>query len=111
MTIMWGTYRFQGPSKYTRGIVKDAGGGVYAIMMISGSDKDKPLYKILYFGQTDVFATRLTKEHHKYSCFIKQSKELYRGLYFMTKSTEKQREKVETELIKKYRPVCNDVIP
>jgi len=111
MTIPWGAYQFQGPSKYTRGMVKDIGGGVYAIMIITKYDNDKPIYKIIYFGQTNDFATRLTEEHHKYSCFIKQSKELYRGLYFMANSTEEQREKIESELIKQYTPVCNEVIP
>ena len=111
MTIKWGKYQFQGPSKYDRGIVKDAGGGVYVIMIISGHDNGSPLYKVIYFGQTDNFAGRLTTSHSKYSCFTKQSKELYRGLNFMTDSTEEQRKKVESELIKQYKPVCNDAIP
>lgn len=111
MTITWGNYEFTGPSMYTRGI--EAGfGGVYAIMVIARYKNTKPRYRIIYFGQTHDFSERLTKNHHAYDCFKKESKkynsEIFRGLYFMEDSTEDQRKEVESELIQEFEPICNN---
>ncbi len=111
MTITLENYKFSGPFKYTRGI-KDGLSGVYAIMVITGQENGKSLYQLIYVGQTHDFAERLTENHHKYDCFKKQAKkhesEIYRGLYFMTDSSEEERIEVESKLIQKRNLICND---
>ena len=70
-------------------------------------------YKVTYFGQTNNFSERLTTNHENYDCFKEQANkytsEIYRELYFMLNSSEEERKKVESKLIKQYNPPCNNI--
>lgn len=81
---------------------------VYTIWTLT-STPDR--YNILYIGQTGQAQTRLDQNHHKYQCWQTHN---VNGLYVAflptpsVQYTESQRRQIETTLIQKYNPVCNN---
>jgi len=81
-------------------------GGVYRL----SCDEGKPEYRVFYVGKSDNLDRRL-KEHlspsepdecikkhlQKYTCYFR----------FIEIATEAERDRVEGEQIRKYRPECN----
>ena len=69
-------------------------------------------YTTLYVGQTGDFSTRgFVENHHKFDCWKEHTNSksgLHIGIYSMPNSTEDEREKVETGIIKQKNPPCND---
>ena len=61
-------------------------------------------YAILYVGQTEDIADRLSN-HHKEHCFRRNG---WTHILVHQESSERTRRLIEADLIQKYRPACND---
>ena len=108
MSITWGNYSFDGPYQIT-GWNPPYRSAVYAIMKKASEPNS---YTIIYFGESENLSERgFISSHHKYSCFIDEAgaeSNLYIGIYLMPNSTQEERQAVESKLVSKYNPACND---
>lgn len=83
---------------------------------ICNNEKTDPInrpetYTILYFGESGNLDDRGFSTHHKRQCWINHADSLanvYVGLHLMPASTEQERQLVESKLVSKYQPPCND---
>lgn len=110
MTITWGGIQFTGPHFLSSCNMPDSS-GLYAIMVKKDPTNKPSNYTIVYFGQTSNFEERVSTSHHKYDCWQEQTgsdNEIFYGLNVMPNSTDEEREELESQLIKKYNPICND---
>jgi hypothetical protein len=111
MTITWGNTRFDGPYSIT-GWNPPFRAAVYAIMVKSNPISKPATYSILYFGESSNLSERgFFRSHHKYQCFLQHANsesDLYIGIHLMPGSTLAQRQYVESNLIRQFRPPCND---
>ena len=85
------------------------GPGVYAILTVDPDVKPRP-FRVLYFGESEDIGSRATSTHESYSSWQREAGpngKLYRALYWMLESTQKQRQVVESTLIEAYTPPCN----
>ena len=75
-------------------------GAVYAVL------KQTPTghYSIIYLGQTSDLNKRF-ENHHKQDCFDQNGK-THLAVYPVP--TESRRFDIETDLLRSYKPVCND---
>jgi hypothetical protein len=82
--------------------------GIYAILVPNSDWRPRP-FGLLYVGESNFIANRLTKQHEKYSDWLRQanSKPLYYCHYATSLWTEKERKDAECALINHYRPQCN----
>lgn len=106
MTITWSKTEFNGPHSLSQ-CGMPTSSGLYAIMIQTVSNT----YKIVYFGESSNFNERVNLSHHKYDCWINQSgseNKIYFGLHVMPNSTPDQRRELESFLIQKFNPNCND---
>ena len=86
------------------------GAAVYVIMI-----KDDPgqqnMYTIIYSGESDNLSDReFYRLHPKFKCWLKRAgseDNLYICIHEMPYSTCKDRKKVESSFMKRYKPVCN----
>lgn len=88
--------------------------GIYAILVDDPSSTPVP-FRPIYFGETyDMSESGLIQHHHLHDCWYKQTGSVYR-LYIaiseMPESSTAERQRVQTELIKQYRPICNEPTP
>lgn len=74
-------------------------GGIYAFASRSGND-----YTIYYIGKTNDLSTRFSG-HHKIDIARRHGANL---LLTMVEEDESKRTELEIDLIKKYKPICND---
>ncbi len=85
--------------------------GIYAILVDEPSSAPMP-FRPIYFGETgDMSESGLIQHHPLHDCWYKQTGSVYR-LYIavceMPDSSPVERKRLETELIKQYRPICNE---
>jgi len=85
--------------------------GIYAILVDDPSSTPVP-FQPIYFGETeDMSEPGLIQHHPHHDCWYKQTGSVYR-LYIaechMPDSSPAERQRLETELIKQYRPICNE---
>jgi len=111
MTITWGDVIFDDPTKATDwDSPKKA--AVYAIMRKPDEENKPTTYRIMYFGESGNLEERgFWKSHHKYECFIEKAgseSNIYVGIHVMPNSTEEKRKAVESKLLEKYNPDCQD---
>lgn len=80
--------------------------GVYVIM----KRNEKSVLEILYVGESENLSERGFKSHHKRLKWIECESEekLFISTHLMPGSTSAQRRKVEDDIIKRYKPECND---
>ena len=87
--------------------------GIYAVQIYSVYVKPR-IYRVIYFGQTHDFAERgIIDSHHKLDCFLRNAGTIdgiYISTYAMPNSTEYQRKTIESQLIREWKPECNDQI-
>ena len=107
MSIKWGNYSFEGPYRLSSW-EPPYRAGIYAIM----KKADKPNnYTVIYFGESGNLSDRgFVNSHHKYSCFIDEAGSesgIYIGTYLMPNSSASERQKIESELVNKFKPNCN----
>ena len=104
-------YEFSEPTQITKWEPPESK-GLYAILKPDIHAEGLLPVKPIYFGQTENFAERgFIKSHKKYPDWIEEAREidnLFIAIYLMPGSTEEERKAIETELIAKYQPVCND---
>jgi excinuclease UvrABC nuclease subunit len=84
--------------------------GLYAILVYDPSCTPRP-YRVLYFGESENIQTRATSNHENYSHWRTQAGPLariYRSVHPLSSSTKLQRQQVESALIAKYKPKCNE---
>ena len=85
--------------------------GIYAIMIPNQFGRPMPFTPI-YFGESENMSERGFLFHHKRSCWLRQASNnennLFISTYLMPNSTEEQRKNIESRLIAKYKPHCND---
>lgn len=84
---------------YTWGTTFKAAGGVYLVLRKEQNGN----YTIIYVGQTGDLSERFDN-HHKASCFTRNSKS---HVAARMESAESTRLSIESDLIKKYNPSCN----
>jgi hypothetical protein len=85
-------------------------GGLYAIMVPDSTAKPRP-YRVIYFGQAGELQKRVRKSHEGYADWISEAGsawQLYVSFHAMT-GNEEERVAIESRLIAKYKPVCNEV--
>ena len=75
-------------------------GGIYAIMFRPDYKKKPQTYKILYFGESDTFDTKLVKSHEKIPCWKKNSNKNALYASILKISIKYERVKIEKFLIK-----------
>jgi hypothetical protein len=75
-------------------------GAVYVQSKVGANDR----YQIIYIGQTGDLSVR-PLNHHKTNCFDKRGAD---KLLIHSESSEKERFRIEAELIRNYNPPCND---
>jgi hypothetical protein len=84
--------------------------GLYAILFPDQTITPKP-FAVVYFGESGNMSERGFASHHKRACWISRSgnvNNLWIATYLMPNSTEEERRIIESRLISKYRPPCND---
>ncbi len=91
------TYSFKA---FPRGIKFKPSGAVYAILRQTPTGH----YSVIYIGQTSDLSKRF-ENHHKQACFDRNGKS-HIALYPV--SGESRRFDIETDLLRSYKPVCND---
>lgn len=110
MSITWGDYEFDGPSRLDSWIAPRRA-GVYAIMYKKDSANKPRTYTIIYFGESENLSERgFPWDHHRAKCWIDKAgskSNVYIGVHYMPGSTQAQRSAVEQALIAKYSPACN----
>jgi len=109
MNIIFDNHEFSTPKRIAKWEPPKAA-GIYVILKPDLSSSPIPL-KPIYFGQTSNFAERnLLKSHNNYKYWIKEvvsEDNIFIAVYKMLGSIEEERKTMETELIAKYRTVCN----
>jgi len=110
LNMTFDKYEFSEPFKITKWKPLESR-GLYVILEPDLYSSPLPL-KPIYFGQTGNFAERgFIKSHEKYKDWIKEvvkEEHLFIAIYLMPGSTEEERKDIESKLIDKYHPVCND---
>ena len=86
--------------------------GIYAILVPDSQARPKP-FRVVYFGEAGNLSTRgIGRSHHKYNDWLQQGgtllSNLYIAIYPTLNFTEQQRLALEAQLIRDYRPACND---
>ena len=108
MTIKWGDVAFSSPTKITEW-EPPRKAALYVIMRPA---EEQGSYYIIYVGESGNLSERgFYKNHHKYECWIEKAgseDKLFIGIYTMPNSTEEERKKLESEILKKTKPPCND---
>lgn len=88
--------------------------GIYAILMDDPSCTPVP-FRPIYFGETDDMSEPGLIQHHPlHDCWYKQTGSVYRlhiAVSEMPESSTAERQRMQTELIKHYRPICNEPTP
>ena len=88
--------------------------GIYAILMDDPSCTPVP-FRPIYFGETnDMSESGLIQHHPLHDCWYKLTGSVYRlhiTISEMPDSSSAERQRVQTELIKQYRPICNEPTP
>lgn len=110
MTITWGGIQFSEPESLS---VWDPPfrAAVYAIMLQPDPIGNPTSYRILYFGESGNLEERGFDSHHKRQCWVDQVNsinDLFIGIHLMADSTAEQRRDLESILLGKYNPACND---
>ena len=110
MTINFGAYRFSEPIKLENW-TPPFHAGLYAILIPNTSAKPRP-FRVIYFGESKNMPDwGFFNAHHKYFCWIREAgrlkNKLYISVYPMPKSSKTGRQIIESNLIEKYKPVCN----
>ena len=113
MSISFADYLFSGPERLPSWKPPYMA-GVFAILMDAPSGTSEP-FQPIYFGETDDMSrARFIQHHPLHDCWYKQIGSVYR-LYIavseMPDSSTAERQRVQTELIKQYRPICNEPTP
>lgn len=84
--------------------------GLYAILIPDQAIQPKP-FSVVYFGESGNMSERGFSSHHKRSCWLTRAgneNNLWIATYLMPNSIEQERTTIESRLISKYRPPCND---
>jgi hypothetical protein len=84
--------------------------GLYAILVHDPSCTPRP-FRVLYFGESDNIKTRATGTHENFSRWRTQAgpvTQIYRSLCPLSSATKLKRQQVESALIAKYAPPCNE---
>lgn len=85
---------------------------VYAIMTRQDPTARPTSYLPVYIGQSENLYDRgFLRSHHKFGCWMREAGStgnLFIAVHPMPNSTEGDRQRIESQLISKYRPVCND---
>jgi len=107
---MWGDKGFYGPYPISMWNPPHRA-AVYAIMTKPDPLNMPSSYRILCFGESDNLSERrFYRSHHKFNCLINYAgseENLYIGIHLMPDSTLVERKEVESNLIDRYKPVCN----
>jgi hypothetical protein len=105
MTIQILHYDFLGPIKL------DEWGppmGKVVFVMLS---RNKDLFNIIYIDQTeDTEESDFFTKHNKFKCWINHAgseQNLYLSIYPMEDSDAKERQKLVSRALERYKPVCN----
>jgi len=107
MAVPWGDLPFTDLAIFDEN-VSSTESGVYAIMTKPDPQNKPNTYTVLYFGEAEDFSQRLDSQHEKIPCWQQNQKSgLYYELYIMSGSSQTQRQVIESQLISKYNPVCN----
>lgn len=111
MSIELGGMKFEGPTAVAEW-EPSKGAAVYAIMMKPHPREKPETFLVLYFGQSGNLSGRgFVRSHQKFGCWINKSgsiRNLFVGVLPLPDSTESQRRGIESQLIARYRPDCND---
>lgn len=84
-------------------------GGIYAIIFKKDSVNKPDSDTILYFGETNNFATRgINDSHHKYNCWKSHAHQTELYISVARVFTDGLRKNAEQQLITQYKPVCNE---
>ncbi len=79
-------------------------GGVYSITKRTVKSAGRASHKYIYIGQTEDLSERFD-DHHKASCFSKESANC---ICARTESDKDTRLAIESDLIENYDPPCNE---
>ena len=89
--------------------------GIYAILVVDDPSIEPVTYRPIYFGETaDMSEPGLIQHHPLHDCWYQQKGSVYRlciAICEMPDSSPAERKQVETELIKQFRPICNEPTP
>lgn len=83
--------------------------GIYAILVRDESFTPRP-FQVLYFGESDRIARRVTAQHESYGAWVGQARgaELYVAFYNTAGTPSRQRKELEKLLTQDYNPPCNE---
>lgn len=110
MTITWGAVQFSEPKSFALWDPPFRA-ALYAIMRQADPVNNPTSFRILYFGESGNLSERGFESHHKLDCWkyqVDSVDDLYVGVYLMAGSTVEQRRELESVLVEKYNPICND---
>lgn len=83
--------------------------GIYAILKPDPSCAPRP-YRVIYFGESRNFSERVTENHERFNDWVGEAGDAA-NIYIAFCPTpflrEEQRRWAESDLIARYRPVCN----
>lgn len=110
MTINWGGVEFSSPELMSFWDPPRRS-AIYSIMKKPDPINKPDTYTILYFGESEDLSDRGFSTHHKRQCWINQAGSLanvHVGVHLMPGSTANERRQVESSLVNRYHPACND---
>ena len=86
--------------------------GIYAILVRDDAYTPRP-FQVLYFGESDRLARRVTAQHEDYGDWVGQARgaELYVAFYSTAGTPSRQRKELAKQQIQDYNPPCNDRQP
>ena len=96
--VVLARHRFQGPYGIGQGAAC-SGPGIYAIL--DGRNR------VLYIGQSSQVNYRVGPGHHKWACFLRQTRRPRVAYLCMDGTSDASRLGLERVLIKIYDPPCN----
>ena len=106
--IRFNNYSFTSPVRFDRASFPGVA-GIYAVMVIDPGARPLP-YQVIYFGQTESFRDRFAWRHHAYGRWLRiagREENLWVAFHLRPSSSERERQLLESTLIRSYQPPCN----
>lgn len=83
--------------------------GIYVILVPDACCTPRP-YRAIYFGESNNFHARVTDRHERFSDWVEEARGISKTYVAFCPTPllrEEQRRWAESDLIARYRPVCN----
>lgn len=104
---------FDGPHEIGA-LAPQARAGVYCVLV--GDSRFQPLpYRLVYVGQSSNLGEQvfpaLYEGRRGWNAIVDYASPVYIAVCWMPRSTEEERQALEREVIRRYHPECNELLP